>query len=123
MLASIDDLSITAEGAAIAGGNRNYAALRESLRAHAAVTGRPPRLQIVPRIQVANHSARVVVVTQDEHMRNVDFVDTLTGRAMTRAEFVDAIHVGQYPDYYVRTIHGVPTPVSRPNATTSDNLG
>jgi hypothetical protein len=86
-------------------------------------TGRVPRLQIVPRVQVSNHNAHVVVVREDDHMRNVDFVDTLTGRAITRAEFVDAIHAGQYPDYYVRNIHGVPTPVSRPNTTTSDNLG
>ncbi|MBK7196746.1 MAG: hypothetical protein IPH80_30135 [Myxococcales bacterium] len=56
-------------------------------------------------------------------MRNIDFVDTVTGRPMTRAEFVDAIHAGEYPDYLVRTIHGVATPVSRPNETTSDNLG
>jgi hypothetical protein len=42
---------------------------------------------------------------------------------MTRAELVDAIHAGEYPDYEVRNINGVPTPMSRPNETTSDNLG
>lgn len=123
VLASIDDLSITAEGAAIAAGSTGFAVLREALAAHTASTGRAPRLQIVPRIQVANHSARIVVVHEDDRMRNVEFVDTVTGRAMTRAELVDAIHAGQYPDYYVRTIHGVATPVSKPNATSGDNLG
>lgn len=123
VLASTDDLSMTAEGGVIGGGARTYGALREALRERIAATGRVPRLQIVPRIQVANHSARVVVVREDDNMRNIDFVDTVTGRPMTRAEFVAAIHAGEYPDYLVRTIHGVPTPVSRPNATASDNLG
>ncbi len=123
MIASTDDLSITAEGAAIGRGGTTYAGLREALRGHVAQVGRAPRLQVVPRIHVANANARVVVVREDQHMRNVEFVDTVTGRLMTRAEFVDAIHAGEYRDYLVRNINGVPTPVSRPNETTADNLG
>jgi hypothetical protein len=123
VLASLEDLSMTAAGAAIAGGNTTYGVLREALAAHVATTGVAPQLQIVPRAQASNRHAHVVVVSQDEHMRNIDFVDTITGRAMTRAEFVDAIRAGQYPDYYVRSINGLSTPVSKPNATTDDNLG
>jgi hypothetical protein len=123
VLASVDDLSITAEGAALAAGDRSYAGLREALAARTAAARRRHRLQIVPRVQVSNHHAHVVVVREDDNLRNLDFVDTLTGRAMTRAEFVEAIRAGEYPDYYVRAIHGVQTPVSRPNATPDDNLG
>jgi len=123
VLASIDDLSMTAEGSIIGRDARTYGALREALRERIAGTRRVPRLQIVPRIQVANHGARVVVVREDENTRNLDFVDTVTGRGMSRAEFVEAIVKGDYPDYVVKMIHGVATPVSRPNDTTSDNLG
>jgi hypothetical protein len=123
VLASIDDLAITAEAAAIGGGARSYAGLREALRRNTAATGRPARLQVVPRIETPNRNARVVVVREDDNMRNVDFVDTVTGRAMTRAAFVDAIHAGDYPDYNVRMIRGIATPVARPNARLDDNLG
>jgi hypothetical protein len=85
--------------------------------------GRDAWLQIFPRIGTANHRARIVVVREDENLRNVDFVDTVTGRAMTRAELVDAIDPGEYPDYSVRLMHGRPDAVSRPNASTDDNLG
>lgn len=122
-LVSTEDLSITALGAAIGRGARTYGALREALNRHIAETGQRPLLQVVPRNESRNGSAPVVVVREDDRMRNVDFVDTETGRPMTRAEFVDAIHAGEYADYSVKMIHGVPTPVSRPNETPLDNLG
>lgn len=122
VLASTRDLSITAEGAAIAAGRTTYAGLREALR-EARRASRRPVLQIVPRVETTNRGGRVVVVHEDDNLRNVDFVDTVTGRQMTREEFVVAIEGGEYPDYHVRMMHGLPTPVSRPNASVDDNLG
>ena len=42
---------------------------------------------------------------------------------MTRAEFNRVIKKGNYPNYYTRKIHGLETPVSKPNGCKSDNLG
>jgi hypothetical protein len=66
---------------------------------------------------------RVVVVREDERMRNVDFVDTVTGAAMTREDFVREIRAGHYPGYEVRKIRGLDTPMSKPTPITEDNLG
>jgi hypothetical protein len=122
VLASTRDLSITAEAAALAGGRTSYAGLREALREARGAAGRE-HFQIVPRAVTANPRARVVVVREDDNLRNTDFVDTVTGRPMTRVEFVAAIRAGEYPGYQVRKMHGVDTPVSRPNASVDDNLG
>lgn len=122
VLASRRDLAITAEAAALAGGRTTHAALREALR-EARAGGRRPALQIVPRPEAANAAARIVVVREDDNLRNLDFVDTVTGRAMTRVELVAAIRAGDYPGYAIRTIHGLETPVSRPTPSRDDNLG
>jgi hypothetical protein len=119
VLASTEDLEITAEGAAIGRGARRYASLREALRAGPASR----RLQVVPRIEAPNHRNRVVVVREDENLRNVDFVDSETGEQMTREQFVAAIQAHRYPEYAVRTIRGLATPVARANASKDDNLG
>ena len=42
---------------------------------------------------------------------------------MSRPQFVRAIENGQYPDYHVRNINHVPTPVSNPDRSTNNNLG
>ena len=42
---------------------------------------------------------------------------------MSRADFVRAIGHGRYPDYHVRALGGIKTPVSNPDKTESDNLG
>lgn len=110
VLASTQNLEITAEGAALGRGARRYASLREALRPH---TNARRRLQVVPRIEAPNHESRIVLVREDENLRNVDYVDTLTGVPMTREQLVEAIHAHAYPDFVVRTIRGIATPVAR----------
>lgn len=67
--------------------------------------------------------AKRVRVTQDsESGRNQKFIDTATGRRMTRAEFVDEIERGKYPNYHVRRINSLKTPVSNPDASERNNL-
>ena len=41
---------------------------------------------------------------------------------MTRAGFVKKIEQGNYPNYHVRKINGVKTPVSNPDGTSNNNL-
>ena len=41
---------------------------------------------------------------------------------MTRAGFVSKIESGSYPDYHVRKINNVKTPVSNPNGKEGNNL-
>ena len=41
---------------------------------------------------------------------------------MTRAGFVSAIEKGSYPNYHVRNIIGVKTPVSNPDGKEGNNL-
>ncbi len=118
VLASTENLSITAEGAALGRGAPRYATLSEALRRSAS-----RRLQVIPRVETLNHQSRVVVVREDENLRNVDFVDTVTGETMTREQFVAAIHANAYPEYAVRMIRGLATPVAHANAVTDDNLG
>ena len=42
---------------------------------------------------------------------------------MTRAEFANEIDAGNYPDYQVKIINKLRTPVSKPNGKKDDNLG
>ena len=42
---------------------------------------------------------------------------------MTRAEFVKKIEKGKYPDYTVKVINKIKTPVSKPDGNTENNLG
>lgn len=41
---------------------------------------------------------------------------------MTRQDFVKAIKAGNYPNYHVRNIHGILTPVSNPDKSKNNNL-
>jgi len=41
---------------------------------------------------------------------------------MTRAQFVNSIENGQYPEYHVRVINDVKTPVSNPDKSDANNL-
>ncbi len=68
-------------------------------------------------------SRRVRVTEETDSGRNQRFFDPDRRRSMSRAEFVQAIGQGKYPDYHVRVINGVKTPVSNPDKTESDNLG
>ena len=66
---------------------------------------------------------RVVVTKENETGRNLKFHDNRTGNDMTRAQFAKKIEQGEYPNYHVRKVHGVKTPVSNPDDTEDNNLG
>ena len=67
--------------------------------------------------------ARVKVTRESESGRNLEFVDTSTGSHMTRTQFVREIKRGNYDDYYVRNINGIPTPCGKPDDNKKNNLG
>ena len=65
---------------------------------------------------------RVSVTSEAETGRNTGFRDNRTGATMSRPEFVRQIEQGKYPNYHVRVINGVPTPVSNPDGSENNNL-
>jgi len=67
-------------------------------------------------------AGRIKVTQESDSGRNERFRDTRTGNEMTRAQFVKKIEAGQYPNYHVRKINRVKTPVSNPDETTNNNL-
>lgn len=67
-------------------------------------------------------AGRVKVTQENDSGRNQRFHDNYTGQDMTRAQFVREIETGQYPNYHVREINEVKTPVSNPDNTTNNNL-
>ena len=67
---------------------------------------------------------KTVIVTQETSSgRNTNFHDNKTGVDMTRSQFVKQIEKGNYPEYHVRRVNGVLTPVSNPDQSTGNNLG
>lgn len=65
-----------------------------------------------------------IVVTQETGTgRNTKFHDPNTGADFTRAGLVKAINAGEYPDYHVRKMNGLNTPVSNPDDKSGNNLG
>lgn len=66
---------------------------------------------------------RVSVNRTDENGRNLTFHDNVTGRNMNREQFVTSINKGNYNDYHVRNINGIPTPCSNPDNSQNNNLG
>lgn len=65
----------------------------------------------------------VVVTNESDSGRNLQFHDNKTGKNMNRPEFVKQIEAGNYPDYYVRKMNGLKTPVSMPDNSEFNNLG
>ncbi len=65
---------------------------------------------------------RVTVTKESNTGRNQQFHDNRTGADMTRPQFVKEIEQGNYPNYHVRKINGVKTPVSNPDETEGNNL-
>lgn len=65
---------------------------------------------------------RVRVTSESDSGRNQTFQDKQTGRQMSRQEFVRRIEAGDYPNYHVRTVNGIKTPVSNPDSSTNNNL-
>lgn len=66
---------------------------------------------------------RVRVTGETDKGRNNSFRDLDRHRSMSRAEFVQAIGDGKYPDYHIRVVNGQKTPVSNPDGSSSNNLG
>ena len=70
------------------------------------------------------HMAKRITVTKETSTgRNERFHDNFTGTDMTRNQFVNQIKQGNYENYHVRNINGIPTPVSNPDKTRNNNLG
>ncbi len=65
---------------------------------------------------------RVTVTQESDSGRNERFHDNYTGQDMTRGEFVRQIRQGNYDNYHVREINGVPTLVSNPDNSENNNL-
>ncbi|PRM91236.1 hypothetical protein CJ672_10210 [Arcobacter cryaerophilus gv. occultus] len=66
---------------------------------------------------------RVSVTRESNTGRNERFHDNYKGTDMTRSQFVREINNGNYENYHVRNINGIPTPVSNPDSTRNNNLG
>lgn len=66
---------------------------------------------------------RITVNKESSSGRNLTFHDNVTGRNMNRAQFVNSINKGNYPDYHVRNINGIATPCSNPDTSKNNNLG
>lgn len=66
---------------------------------------------------------RVTTTQESSSGRNTKFHDNCTGANMTRKQFVDNIEKGNYPNYHVRKVNGVKTPVSNPDSKKNNNLG
>ena len=68
-----------------------------------------------------NMSKPIVVLKEDKNGRNELFFDLVKNIPLNREEFIRAIETGGYPDYTVKNIHGVPTPVSNPDGRQTNN--
>lgn len=66
---------------------------------------------------------RVSVTRESNTGRNERFHDNYKGTDMTRSQFVREINNGNYENYHIRNINGIPTPVSNPDSTRNNNLG
>ena len=65
---------------------------------------------------------RISVIKENDSGRNESFKDNFKNKTMSRAEFVKEIKKGNYPDYHIRKINNVLTPVSNPDKTRNNNL-
>lgn len=66
---------------------------------------------------------RISVTSESDSGRNMTFHDNFNGKNMSSKQFVDEIKKGKYPNYYVRKINGIDTPVSKPDKSDANNLG
>jgi hypothetical protein len=66
---------------------------------------------------------RISVTDESSSGRNRRFRDNGNGREMGRAELVRRIEGGEYPNYHVRVVNDVKTPVSNPDTSAKNNLG
>jgi hypothetical protein len=66
---------------------------------------------------------RITVTSESPTGRNQKFHDNFLNKDMSRPDFVKAINNGEYGNFHVRNINGIPTPVSNPDGSTNNNLG
>ncbi len=66
---------------------------------------------------------RISVIQENKAGRNQKFRDNHNKTDMTRNQFVNEIKKGHYPNYHIRNINGVDTPVSNPDQSQNNNLG
>lgn len=71
---------------------------------------------------MAPKKPKVVVTKESDSGRNQKFLDRETNEEMTRAKFVKSIEEGKYPEYHIRNINNIKTPVSNPDGSSSNNL-
>lgn len=65
----------------------------------------------------------VEVIQESDTGRNERFIDHSNGNTMTRNQFVNQIQNKNYPDYHIRNINNIDTPVSNPDGKKNNNLG
>lgn len=65
----------------------------------------------------------VMVLEEKETGLNETFINLLTGTIMSRDAFVSEIDAGNYPGYTVMDTQNMAIPVSKPDSTTTNNLG
>lgn len=69
---------------------------------------------------------KVTVISETKTGRNIMFQNTGNHEVMTLKEFVSRIkneNSVYHKDYFVKTINGIETPISKPDSSTSNNLG
>lgn len=64
----------------------------------------------------------IKVIKESTSGRNQRFLDPNNNMEMTRAQFVKQIENGNHPDYHVRRVHQLKTPISNPDNTKKNNL-
>ncbi len=70
-----------------------------------------------------NNSKPIVVLKQNKKGRNEFFYDIEKRLLLSCEEFVGLILNGKYPGYTVKKIYGLPTPVSKRDSRSTNNLG
>lgn len=70
----------------------------------------------------SNKSKPLVVLEEGEKGRNLTFLDMISGEVMGRDIVVARIEAGNYPNYTVKVINGISTPVSKPDGRETNNL-
>ncbi|MCR9172375.1 MAG: hypothetical protein NXI10_07795 [bacterium] len=100
--------------------------LVEDLKVHNQANPKSSNLEIIINnkdvSKQVQHGRNVIVTLEKESGQNKMFKDQ-DGKMMSREEFVAAIRLGLFPDYHVRNIKGIETPVSNPDRKTNNNLG
>ena len=66
--------------------------------------------------------ARIKVISESSTWRNLSFFDNYKKQEMTRATFVKQIQMWNYPNFHIREINWIKTPVSNPDNSVKNNL-